>query len=662
MCSAELEIEAPKSDVLNFYKSVGQQKGWNFDTEARAKTETSSLGNPRMWGLMNFTSKSGDFKSLTLIIPSDQHTGTTKTRLQVSMMNPPDRITFGVPAIQTSPRIKIDESGQNDKWKLKIDYLQYEGNRLEMKEMEGMKPAVLGDVAAGFQLARVRVHLERLSGERINDEYLKAMPTVRASDGKIYGPTVARIPYGEFYYYNREGLQRILVPVTGKSEVDYVYAIPASARAEAFIWPDMKPISLGAGKSIPSQSPEAQKIAVLAAEFLDKRRYQEAIHEAERALSIDPNNAKALETRAESYRMIGKFDEAIADATRLLQIEPNNTYTLKTRAEANRNKKNFREAIADADRALKIKSDDAFALRTRAIAYWGLGRYDEAIRDATRALEIEPKNAFALLYRGDSYRMKSRYEEAIRDADAALEIDPKNAVVLRMRAAAYQKKGEYDLAIRDAKKSLEIDPSSDFAKKILAEIEKEQGRSRVEGVQADASDWERALKIDTIKGYEDFLRQHPHSSFAEKAKGKIVDKEVSDILSKPHGQLPSSNKISEGGGRTYSVVNIHNNTQYNLTIRYSGPDSFKAVFSPNEKGSIEVLRGSYKVAASVDAPNVKDYAGDEASDGGNYEVEYYLVTTGPLGFSPPRIPRISYGAAPKFEPWPKKRIVSPSLK
>jgi hypothetical protein len=192
----------------------------------------------------------------------------------------------------------------------------------------------------------------------------------------------------------------------------------------------------------------------------------------------------------------------------------------------------------------------------------------------------------------------------------------------------------------------------------------EQVRSRVEATQADSSEWEKALKMNTIRGYADFIEQHPHSPFADKAKGKIVDIEVSDILRRPHGQLPSANRISGGGGRTYSVVNIHNDTRYNLTIRYSGPESFKVVFSPNEKGSIEVLRGSYKVAASVDATNVKDYAGEETSDGGNYEVEYYIVTTGPFGFSPPRIspPQIYYGSAPGFECWPSKRSVPDYLK
>jgi hypothetical protein len=173
-------------------------------------------------------------------------------------------------------------------------------------------------------------------------------------------------------------------------------------------------------------------------------------------------------------------------------------------------------------------------------------------------------------------------------------------------------------------------------------------------------DWEKALNAKSIEAYSDFIKKHPCSPFAEQAKKRIVDIEVSDIMSGDHGTLPSPSKISSGDGRTYSVTNIHNDTKYNLTIRYSGPDSFSVTFKPEEKGSLEMLRGKYKIAASVDATNVKNYAGEETSDGGNYEVVYYIVSQ----FSPERIsmPSFYYGNAPEFKPWPSKRLVPEYLK
>jgi outer membrane protein assembly factor BamD (BamD/ComL family) len=48
----------------------------------------------------------------------------------------------------------------------------------------------------------------------------------------------------------------------------------------------------------------------------------------------------------------------------------------------------------------------------------------------------------------------------------------------------------------------------------------EQARSRVKAMKADLRDWEKALQMNTIKGYANFLEQHPNSPFAEEAEGK----------------------------------------------------------------------------------------------------------------------------------------------
>ncbi|HIJ70581.1 MAG TPA: hypothetical protein HPP87_04360 [Planctomycetes bacterium] len=143
------------------------------------------------------------------------------------------------------------------------------------------------------------------------------------------------------------------------------------------------------------------------------------------------------------------------------------------------------------------------------------------------------------------------------------------------------------------------------------------------------------------------------------AEAKLVDKEVAEIMKGQYGKLPPMKKISSGGRRRYSAINIHNDTRYNLTIRYSGPDSCKVTFAPQEKGCLKALNGDYKVAASVDAAHVRDYAGTAKLEGSNFEVTYYISSTGPYGVNIPRIspPKIYYGHGPTFKPWPMKRDV-----
>jgi hypothetical protein len=199
-------------------------------------------------------------------------------------------------------------------------------------------------------------------------------------------------------------------------------------------------------------------------------------------------------------------------------------------------------------------------------------------------------------------------------------------------------------------KFLHKHPQGDFADK---------ARLLVEAMSLKLPEWEKALKTNTIKSFRKFLKKHPDSPFADKARGKIVDLEVTDIMDKSHGNLPSPKRISGSRYSKYAVINIHNDTKYNLTVRYSGPDSFKVLFSPREKGSIEIINGNYRVAASVDASHVRNYAGDQTLKGGNYEVQYYIVMTGPYSYTPPRLslPRFS-----KFEAWPNKRRLPKYLK
>ena len=187
-----------------------------------------------------------------------------------------------------------------------------------------------------------------------------------------------------------------------------------------------------------------------------------------------------------------------------------------------------------------------------------------------------------------------------------------------------------------------------------------EARRRAGALRSDLPAWQAAQSAQTIEALEKFLRENPQSPFAEQARAKIVDLEVSDILKQPHGRLPAADRVSTAGVRSYAVVNVHNDTKYNLTIRYSGPESFKVVFSPQDKGSIELLPGAYKVAASVDAARVRQYAGAEQVAGGNYQVEFYIVTTGPGGKTEARAPQ-GRNDAP-FAPWPTKRSVAEFVK
>ncbi|MFC1883665.1 tetratricopeptide repeat protein [Thermodesulfobacteriota bacterium] len=406
-----------------------------------------------------------------------------------------ERIGHTIPAAE---KIDIGESRVNDEWKIKVEYVKYEGTRVEIKN-EGFKTIIFGDAVPGFQLVRVRVHLERLDGKPIRDSFLNIPVTIKASDGKYHSPAAARNPHGEFYNYVKGGKQNILIPLTEKSEFDYVFLIPASVKAEGFNWPNMRAVSMAGKRPATPFSHDAQLKVDRAEDFMSKGRYDDAIREAGKALDIDPNNTKALKTRAESYRMKGKYDEAIRDADKLLRLQPNNAYTLRTRGSSFLKKHQNSEAILDLSRALSIEPNNVFALENRAEAYRMKNDFDRAIQDATKALEISPKDTFALKTRGEAYRGKGNYEAAIQDATTVLGISPKDTFAIRTRAEAYRGVGNYEAAIRDADRALQIQSNDAFSLRTRCAALWALGKY-VEAIQ----DSTKALEID------------PNSAFALK--------------------------------------------------------------------------------------------------------------------------------------------------
>ena len=165
--------------------------------------------------------------------------------------------------------------------------------------------------------------------------------------------------------------------------------------------------------------------------------------------------------------------------------------------------------------------------------------------------------------------------------------------------------------------------------------------------------WIRARAENTVGGYQRFVREHPDSRFIAQVQKCIVDLEVDAIMSGKHGKLPPPRRIGRAVARSYAVLNVHNDTAYSLTVRYSGPDSFKTVFKTQEKGSLEVLAGRYRVAASVNAAHVRNYAGARSVRGANYQSRYYIA--GSFSLPSIHIPSITMGKPKPFVRWPTKR-------
>lgn len=137
--------------------------------------------------------------------------------------------------------------------------------------------------------------------------------------------------------------------------------------------------------------------------------------------------------------------------------------------------------------------------------------------------------------------------------------------------------------------------------------------------------WKQAISENSISAYEKYKLLYPNGAHISICEKKLIDLEVSRIYAGEHGTLPAMDRTGYGGGST-SYITVTNSTSYTLTIWYSGNDSKKLVIGAGGTKSIRLKNGQYRVAASVSASNVSNYAGSENLLGGSYSVDYYIST------------------------------------
>lgn len=151
---------------------------------------------------------------------------------------------------------------------------------------------------------------------------------------------------------------------------------------------------------------------------------------------------------------------------------------------------------------------------------------------------------------------------------------------------------------------------------------------RIEKIKwgTDSKAWAQASSLNTIDAFNKYLKLYPNGIRKRQAEKKIIDIQVANVFAGDHGQLPTMDKTKYGYGNN-STITIKNSTSYTLTLLYSGNDSKRLVISPYATSSVKLPNGKYRIAASVDASNVRSFAGTEDLTGGQYDVEYYIKTS-----------------------------------
>ena len=225
--------------------------------------------------------------------------------------------------------------------------------------------------------------------------------------------------------------------------------------------------------------------------YLELRRYEQALTDYNRAMDLDPGNARAIASHAETYRLMARYDEALADFNRAIDIDPGDAWAIGSRGQTFRALKRYDAALADYNRAVDLDPDQSWIIGGRAQTYRLMDRHEEAMADYNRALDLDPDQSWIIGGRAQTYRLMDRYEEAMADFDRAVDLDPDYAWAIAGRGQTYRALNQYEEAIADYNRAVDLDP--DYAWAIAGRGQTYRALNQYEEAMAD---YNRAVDLE----------------------------------------------------------------------------------------------------------------------------------------------------------------------
>ena len=212
--------------------------------------------------------------------------------------------------------------------------------------------------------------------------------------------------------------------------------------------------------------------------------HEGAIADHDKAIELNPQDARAYNNRGTAKNNMGDHEGAIADYDKAIAINSQYAEAYSNRGTAKDKMGDHEGAIADYDKAMEIDPQYVAAYNNRGITKDNMGDYEGAIVDYDKALEIDPQYATAYNNRGTSKDNMGDYEGAIADYDKALEINPQDTMAYNNRGGTKNKMGDYEGAIADIDQALKIDPNYERASHnraiALAMQASQKGRDEIE--------------------------------------------------------------------------------------------------------------------------------------------------------------------------------------
>lgn len=144
----------------------------------------------------------------------------------------------------------------------------------------------------------------------------------------------------------------------------------------------------------------------------------------DRAITLDPRNAKAYKLRGDLHQRAKETEAALDDYKTSEQLDPNNARLYISRAALRINEHMLKTALKDCEKAIELDPTDPDGYYNRACALYLGDNVEAARKDAEKAVKLNPEHADALYLSGVTKGELYQEEAGLDDIAAALAMKP----------------------------------------------------------------------------------------------------------------------------------------------------------------------------------------------------------------------------------------------
>lgn len=135
-------------------------------------------------------------------------------------------------------------------------------------------------------------------------------------------------------------------------------------------------------------------------QLFDNQDFESSIQFFTKAISEQPDNIEALNSRALAYAKLNQFPQAFSDFQKAINLAPNNAKLFSDRALVYHFMDNKEKSLADFDKAIELEPDNPYRYASRAFIKDRWGDLTGALADYDKAIALDPEDAISINNKG----------------------------------------------------------------------------------------------------------------------------------------------------------------------------------------------------------------------------------------------------------------------